>query len=267
MAPVIIGLVMGLGALLSAAFMEKISLGALIAPSPMILVFVGSTGATFVAYKTKEWKRIPKVLGVAFKGVVPDADELVTQFARFADVARKEGMLALEGEIGKVTDPFLKTGLQLVIDGVDGEQVKEVLEIEIESLTERHHSMAGFFLTLGGFAPTFGLMGTIVGLIGVLRNLSDPAKLGEGMALGLLGTLWGVVAANLIFMPLGAKLNRLHEAEVAVRRLAIEGILGIREGMASRVLVERLEARLSPDMRKGHSWRAKAGPAKAKVAA
>lgn len=267
MAPVAIGIVMALGALLSAAILEHISLGALVAPSPMILVFIGSLGATFIAYKTAEWKKIPKVLGVALKGAVPDPDLLVTMFARYADVARKEGMLALEGEIAKIEDPFLKTGLQLVIDGVDGEQVREVLEVEIESLTERHHAMAQFFLTMGGFAPTFGLMGTIVGLIGVLRNLSDPTKLGEGMALGLLGTLWGVVAANLLFMPLGTKLNRLHESEVAVRRLAIEGVLGIREGMAARVLVERLEARLSPDMRRGHAGRAGAKSGSQKAAA
>ena len=267
MAPVAIGMVMALGALLMAAMLEKISFGALIAPSPMILVFVGSLGATFIAYKTKEWKKIPKVLGVAFKGKVPDPDELVTSFAHFADIARKEGMLALEGEIGRIEDPFLKTGLQLVIDGVDGEQVREVLEIEIDALTERHHSMSQFFLTMGGFAPTFGLMGTIVGLIGVLRELSDPTKLGKGMALGLLGTLWGVVAANLLFQPIGTKLNRLHEQEVAVRHLAVEGILGIREGMATRLLVERLEARLSPDMRKGHAGRNASRPAASKEAA
>ncbi len=253
MAPVAIGLFMALGALLFAALLEKISFGALIAPSPMILVFVGSLGATFIAYKTKEWKRVPKVFGVALKGKVPDADALVTTFAHFADVARKEGMLALEGEIGKLEDPFLKTGL--------------ILEVEIESLTARHHDMAAFFLTLGGFAPTFGLMGTIVGLIGVLRDLSDPTKLGKGMALGLLGTLWGVVAANLFFMPIGTKLNRLHDSEVAVRRIAIEGVLGIREGMASRILVERLEARLSPEMRKGHTGRAGKSPAAPQVAA
>ena len=110
-------------------------------------------------------------------------------------------------------------------------------------------------------------MGTIVGLIGVLRDLSDPTKLGRGMALGLLGTLWGVVAANLFFMPIGTKLNRLHDSEVAVRRIAIEGVLGIREGMASRILVERLEARLSPEMRKGHTGRAGKSPAAPQVAA
>lgn len=263
MGAVVIGIVLAVGALLSGAIFDHISITSLVAPAPLILVFVGATGATLVAYKTTEWKNIPKYLTVALKGKVPDPDEVVTLFAHYADVARKEGMLALEGEVGKVEDPFLRTGLQLVIDGVDGEQVREVLEVEIESLTERHHAGAGFFLTLGGFAPTFGLMGTIVGLIGVLKNLSDPTKLGEGMALGLLGTLWGVCAANLFFMPLGTKLNRLHEEEVAVRRLAIEGVLGIREGMAARVLVERLEARLSPEMRRGHAGRsgAKGGTA------
>jgi chemotaxis protein MotA len=255
MAAVLVGLLMAIGALLSGAIFDHLSVMSLVAPAPLVLVFVGATGATLIAYKTTEWKNIPKYLGVALKGKVQDPDEIVTLFARFADLARKEGMLALESEVGKVEDPFLKTGLQLVIDGVDGEQVREVLEVEIEALTERHHAGSQFFLMLGGFAPTFGLMGTIVGLIGVLKNLSDPTKLGAGMALGLLGTLWGVVAANAFFMPLGTKLGRLHDEEVAVRRLAIEGVLGIREGMAARVLVERLEARLSPGMRKGHAGR------------
>src|SRR5207237_7471332 len=138
------------------------------------LVFVGSLGATFIAYKTKEWKLVPKVFSVALKGKVPDADALVTTFARFADIARKEGMLALEGEIAKLEDPFLKTGLQLVIDGVDGEQAREIHEVEIETLAHRHHDIAAFFLTLGGVAPTRGLMGTIVDILGVLLYQSDP---------------------------------------------------------------------------------------------
>src|SRR5437867_3626777 len=162
--------------------------GSLIAPSPLILVFVGCTGASLIGYQMSEWKRIPKAFLVALNGKVPDASETVSAFARYADLARKEGILALEGEIANITDPFLKTGLQLVVDGVDGEEVKEILHTEIEALEGRHHAMAGFFNTMGGDSPTFGLMGTIMGLIGVLGNLSDPAALADGVALGAPGT-------------------------------------------------------------------------------
>ncbi|MGH2734351.1 MAG: motility protein A, partial [Actinomycetota bacterium] len=186
-----------------------------------------------------------------------DPNDLVTQFAKFADMARREGTLALEGEIKKIEDPFLRTGLQLVVDGVDGDQVKEVMMTEIHALKDRHHAGINFFNGTGAFAPTFGLMGTIVGLVGVLADLSDPEKLGHGMALGLLGTLWGVFSANVFYLPLGSRLQRMHEAEVSVKLLTVEGVLAIREGVATRLLVERLEARLAPDMRVGHSQRAK----------
>jgi len=255
-----IGALLAFGALGMAAILEKMNFGSLIAPSPLILVFVGCTGASLIGYQMSEWKRIPKAFLVALKGKVPDASETVSAFARYADLARKEGILALEGEIANITDPFLKTGLQLVVDGVDGEEVKEILHTEIEALEGRHHAMAGFFNTMGGYSPTFGLMGTIMGLIGVLGNLSDPAALGHGMALGLLGTLWGVLGANLFFVPIGTRLTRLHHLEMEVRWLTVEGVLAIREGVAARLLVERLEARLSPDLRVGHQQRSgKAG--------
>ena len=250
-----IGALLAFGALAIAAVLEKMAPASLVAPSPLILVFLGCTGASLIGYQVSEWKRIPKAFLVALTGKVPDASDTVSAFARYADLARKEGILALEGEIGKIEDPFLKSGLQLVVDGVDGEEVKDILDTELEALEGRHNSMAAFFNTMGGYSPTFGLMGTIMGLIGVLGNLSDPEKLGHGMALGLLGTLWGVIGANLFFVPIATRLTRLHHLEMEVRWLTVEGVLAIREGVAARLLVERLEARLSPDLRVGHQQR------------
>jgi chemotaxis protein MotA len=149
----------------------------------------------------------------------------------------------------------MRAGLQMVVDGVDGEQVRAVLEAEMASATERHHASAKFFHAMAGYAPIFGLMGTILGIIGVMGHLSEPSELGHGIALALLGVLYGVVFGNLIYLPIANKLDRLHELEMQVRELVLEGVLAVREGVSARLLIERLEARLAPSERVGHATR------------
>lgn len=261
------GFFLGLLALALATVLEGGSFGGLLSPAPFFLVVFGSFGGTMMGFDTADVKRIPKAVKVALGGKVPDANELITQFGRMAERARQEGTLALESELANCTDRFMKAGLQLVVDGVDGDHVKEVLETELVAVKERHHALIKFFATMGGFAPTFGLMGTIIGLTSVLTNLSDPEQLGHGMSLGLLGTLYGVVFANLFFLPLGARLERLHQLELEVRELTVEGILALREGVSARLLVERLEARLSPEHRVGHAQRKSGGGKPAAAAA
>lgn len=253
------GIFLGFFALALAVVLEGGSFGGLIAPSPFLLVVVGCFGGTMIGYDMADVKRVPKAIKAAMGGKVPDASELITQFGRMAERARQEGTLALESELANCGDTFMKAGLQLVVDGVDGDHVKEVLETELVAVKERHHAMIKFFATMGGYAPTFGLMGTIIGLTSVLTNLSDPEQLGHGMSLGLLGTLYGVIFANLVFLPISARLERFHQMELEVRELTVEGILALREGVSARLLVERLEARLSPDQRVGHAQRKSGG--------
>src|SRR5690606_21880789 len=206
---------------------------------------------SLMSFGLDDIKRIPKALLYAFKGSPPDTDATITELAGLADVARREGMLALEGRLADIDDPFLKTGLQVVVDGLDADQVSEVLQIEIAAADERHQLGISFFKTLGAYAPTFGMLGTVIGLINMLGSLSDPDQLGIGMSLALLTTLYGVLFANLMFLPVAARLERLNSEEMSARDLALDGILSIQSGVSPRVLVERLETYLPPEQRVG----------------
>ena len=249
------GLFMGLAALLSVIFLEGGSIGSLLVPSAILCAIMGPLGPSVMGIEKSDTKNIMKSLKIALGGKAPDPDEVVTLFGRFAERARKEGMLALEAELPTVTDHFMRTGLQLVVDGVDGDHVREVLEAELEAVRERHGSMIKFWGSMSGFAPIFGLMGTILGIIGVMGKLAEPEELGPGIAIALCGVFMGVLWGNLIYLPIANKLTRLHELEMEVRHLALEGVMAVREGMSARLLVERLEAYLSPQQRVGHQKR------------
>lgn len=251
-------MVMFLGGLLVAAVaiavstvMDGNSFGPLIGPSSFVMVFFGTVGGSLMGYGLADIKRIPAALRYAFRATPPDTDAAITQLAGLADVARREGMLALESRLAEIDDPFLRTGLQLVVDGLDADQVSEVLQIELAASDERHQLGISFFKTLGSYAPTFGMLGTVIGLINMLGNLSDPDQLGIGMSLALLTTLYGVLFANLVFLPVASRLERLNSEEMSARDVVMDGILSIQSGVSPRVLVERLETYLPPERRVG----------------
>jgi chemotaxis protein MotA len=168
-----------------------------------------------------------------------------------SEIARKEGVLALEPKLETIDDPFLKMGIQQVVDGLDAEAVRDMLEIEIAGLDERHQTMIGFFKTAGGYAPTMGMVGTVIGLINMLGNLSDPAQLGLGLSVALLTTLYGVLFANFVFMPISLKMKRTHDVEVGAMEMVVDGVLSIQAGAGPRMLAERLLSFLPPPDRVG----------------
>lgn len=260
------GLVLSLLAIVVSTIIDGNSFGPLIGPSSALLVFFGALGAALMAYGTKDLAKIPKAVIYALKGSPPDPDDAVTELAKLADVARREGMLALEGKLDDVSDDFLRRGLQLVVDGLDADQVREVLDIDLAAVDERHKLGIDFFKSVAGFAPTFGMIGTVIGLVNMLQNLSDPDQLGIGMALALLTTLYGVMLANMVFTPISNRLQRLNGQELAARDVAIDGILSIQAGTSPRLLVERLEIYLPPPARVGLNERTK-GPEAAADAA
>ena len=172
---------------------------------------------------------------------------------RFAERARREGLLVLEEEARRIDDDFLQRGMRLAIDGTDPEMVREILSTEIHFLQARHKVGENIFTTLGGFAPTLGIIGTVMGLIHMLANLSDPAKMGPLIAGAFIATLYGVSSANLIFLPIGNKLKARSAEEVIVREVMVEGILSIQTGDNPRIVEEKLKAFLAPKMRAGRS--------------
>jgi chemotaxis protein MotA len=245
-AATLIGIVVGIVGLLGGAIMEGTSPAAFIAPPAFLIVLGGLSGFTIASYGMDGVKRIPKLYKkvmspepVDMKGT---ADALVAQ----AELARKNGLLSLEQSLGSVEDPFMKTGLQLVVDGTEPDLVREVLEGEIEAMETRHHSGAAIFEGAGGAAPTMGIIGTVMGLVHVLENLANPATLGPAISSAFIATLLGVGSANVIFLPVGLRLKQLSGLESAQRTMMLEGILSIQAGDNPRLVAEKLATFVPP---------------------
>lgn len=230
-------------------------------PQAILLIFGGSMCATAISMGTKVFMTLPKLVAETMKQKKSDPSEAIELLTRMADKARREGLLALEEESKKIKDPFLQKGIMLVVDGVDPSQVRAILETNIENLEDRHKKGAAAFAGAGGFAPTFGIIGTVMGLMNALKMLDDPEKLAEAIAGAFLATLWGLLFANLIFLPLGNKLKAKSQEEVHYRNLLTEGILALQAGENPRIVREKLNAFLSPKEIKTDDGKKKAAPA------
>ncbi len=234
-------------AVLGSFVLEGGNVGALISPPALILVFIGTLAIVIASNRFADLGGIFKAtLRALLPGQKVDSAATVSELMRYADIARREGLLALEEKAKSVTDPFLKRGLELVIDGTDSEEVLEGMEAEIAALKERHKVAAKWFADAGGFAPTLGIIGTVLGLVHALEGLSDPGKLGHAISSAFIATLWGVMSANLMWLPLSNKLKRMTAVEVAHRELVVQGILAIQAGVSPRAVGERLKSHLAP---------------------
>lgn len=249
------GLALTVAAIVGAMVLDGNRLGALLSLSALLLVLGGSFGASLMGTDLGDLKRVPGAMLVAVSGKPADLEEGVSSLVVCAEVARREGVLALEQRLDAIHDDFVRDGLQLVVDGVDGAKIRERLDTNLDALADRHESAQRFFKSLAGFAPTIGMIGTVIGLVNMLQSLEDPAQLGMGMALALLTTLYGVLFANLLFVPFATKLERLHELEARAREVCGEGILAVQAGASPRMLVERLEGFLPPERRMGYEER------------
>lgn len=219
---------------------------------PSLMITVGGTiAATVMAYPLSKIKELVKVTAQVFRSREQDPSALIQALVGFAVRARREGLLALESETASALDPFLKKGLGLVVDAVDPEMVRSILETDLAALEERHKAGAGMFETMAMYAPAFGLIGTLIGLIGLLKNLQDPTSIGGNMAVALLTTFYGSVLANMVFIPISGKLKIRSQEEVLMKELMIEGILAIQAGEGPSVITEKLNSFLSPAQRGG----------------
>lgn len=245
----IAGLLLAWGALLGALLMEGGELVALINIPAALLVFGGTLGAATISFRTKQIASLPEVLAQAFTEASHDVTEVISRLVHFAERARREGLLVLEKESQEIEDEFLRKAIRLAVDGTDPELVREILTTEIHFLQARHRVGENIFSTLGGFAPTLGIIGTVMGLIHMLTNLSDPGKMGPLIAGAFIATLYGVSSANLIFLPIANKLKLRSAEEVLVREIMVEGILAIQAGDNPRIVEEKLKAYLAPRMR------------------
>lgn len=247
-----IGIVLALATTFGAMFMAGMNpVGIFFGdPGSILLVFFGSFGATAASGNLPDVKNGIKAFVKAFtSGAPPDSAGSIEKLVEFADTARRDGLLALEGSLDTVDDEFLKQGLMMAVDGTDPEELRETLELDVELMGIRHKTGASFWNNAAGYAPAFGVAGTVIGLIDMLGNLSDPSALGPALAVAFSTTLWGVFLANYIYTPVAMKLKRASAIEVAFRELLVEGILAIQAGANPRSIAGKLSAYLPPSER------------------
>ena len=218
-------------------------------PSLMIVIG-GCLAATCVNFPLKDVIGVMKVVQKAFLGKEPNPEGLIDKMVELAEQARREGILAIERHIDEIDDKFMKNGIQLAVDGSEPEVMRNIMENELYNLQNRHKLGQAIFSAMGMYAPAFGMIGTLIGLIKMLRTLDDPTQIGAGMAVALVTTFYGAVFANLIFLPIAGKLRTRSEKEVLERELIIEGILAIQSGDNPRIIRGKLLTFLAPSARK-----------------
>ncbi len=243
------GLVLGLLSLFVAFVMEGGSPLALFGLSAGLIVLGGTIGAVIVSFGGRQLKSIPALLKIAFVNKAEDPLDVIDQLVALATIARREGILALEDKVESYSDEFFKNGIRLVVDGVDPELVRGILENELSAIEARHETGASIFETAGGYAPTMGIIGTVMGLIHVLGNLSNINKLGPLIATAFIATLYGVGSANLFWLPIATKLRTRSKEEMLGRELVLEGILSIQAGENPTILGQKLRVFLAPGKR------------------
>jgi chemotaxis protein MotA len=240
-----IGLGLGVVAILGGNMLEGGHPSSLLMLPAILLVFGGTIGAAVAGGTVTDAKNAVGSLKKAFTWKQAPSSELVPVVVSLAEKARREGLLALESAVEDCDDPFLQQGVTLVVDGTDPDELREILEAELYAKRTADKQGAKFFNDMGGYAPTIGIIGTVMGLVHVLENLSKPEELGHLIAGAFLATLWGVLSANIIWLPIGSRLKRISDLEVARMELVIEGVMAIQSGSNPRVVAQRLRSLLT----------------------
>jgi chemotaxis protein MotA len=241
-----IGIAVAAVGILLSAMMDGTSPAAFMNMPALIIIIAGTGGATMASCGMDGMKKIPALYKQVISAEPPDVQGRVTLLVSLAEQARREGLLALDAQIAEIDDEFTKKGLQLVVDGTDPELVRAILEAEIDGMAARHHAGVLPFEKAGGFAPTIGIIGTVMGLVHVLQNLSAPATLGPSISSAFIATLMGVASANVIYLPVASRLKAMSAAEIELRTLTLEGILSVQAGDNPRVVADKLTSFVAP---------------------
>jgi chemotaxis protein MotA len=245
----ILGIVSAFGLVLY-AILSSSGLGIFIDFPSVFIVIGGTIGVTLITFPLGDAIGVIKVVMNVFFVRTSEAGNVIPTLVDFSGKARRDGILALESATGEVEDKFLSKGIQLAVDGLEPRIITDILEKEIEYVQERHGQGANMFAAMGTIAPSMGLIGTLVGLVQMLQNLSDPSSIGPAMAVALLTTFYGAILANMIFLPVSGKLKVRHKEEILGMELMLEGILSISAGDNPRTLEQKLESFIPPAQRK-----------------
>ncbi|MEO1007059.1 MAG: MotA/TolQ/ExbB proton channel family protein [Planctomycetota bacterium] len=225
------------------------NVGALIDPTSVFVVILGATGACVIAFPLSRMTGIVGVVKKSFFNELGDPAETITELVRYAEVARREGILSLENLMGEMKDPFIVRGVKMAVDGTDPELIRAILDTELEALTERHGSNKAVLDAFAKYAPAYGMIGTLLGLIFMLQSMDDPSKIGPGMAVALITTLYGALIANLFASPIADKLAAKDAEEMLVKTIIVTGVMAIQSGDNPRVVESKLLTFLPPSQR------------------
>lgn len=247
----LVGVLLGVIAVFVGMLLKGASFSVLINPAAFLIIIVGTIASVTVAFPMKELKRVPKLFKILFTETkMKDDIEIIKLFSDWADLARREGLLALESKADEIDDPFLKNGLTLAIDGQNADYIRDVLTEEVDAMEQRHASGALIFSQAGAYAPTLGVLGAVVGLIAALGDMSDIDKLGHAISAAFVATLLGIFTGYVLWNPFSNKLKRKSAEEARQKRMIIEGILSVLEGEAPRVIEQKLASYLIMEERK-----------------
>lgn len=240
----VFGLLLGIGAILAGQVLEGGHLGSLFQPTAFLIVMGGTAGAVMLQSPVPVFLRGMKMIRWVFIPPAIDPSALIRKVANWSQIARREGLLALEAQFSTTKDPFEIKGLQLLVDGAEPSSLREVLEVQIDNYEAQLKLSAKIWESAGGYSPTIGILGAVMGLIHVMENLTDPAKLGEGIAVAFVATIYGVGLANLVFLPVAKKLLVNIRHLVTMREIYVDGLVGIANGDNPRVIESRMQSYL-----------------------
>lgn len=240
----IIGLVLGFGAVIGGQVLEGGHLSAILQPTAALIVLGGTCGATFVSFPLGSLLQALKSMRKALFPPKASHEAIIRDMIGYAAKARKNGLISLEQEAQNIKDTFTKKGVTLVVDGIDPQKLRETMEIELNAFEEHAKVSAEVFEAAGGFAPTIGIIGAVLGLIHVMSNLSDSANLGKGIAVAFVATIYGLMTANIICIPVSTKLKQRIKEELLLKEMVIEGLIAIQNGENPHFIEQRLRSYL-----------------------
>lgn len=240
----VLGLIIGLTAIIGGQMLEGGHVSSLFQPTALLIVVGGTFGAVLLQSPKATFMRGMRMFKWVWYPPIINQMQLITLITNWGQVARREGLLALEAQIGLQKDLFVKKGLQLLVDGAEPDRLREVLEVDIVTFEDNQRQAARIWESAGGYSPTIGILGAVMGLIHVMENLTDPAKLGAGIAVAFVATIYGVGLANLVLIPIGNKLKSIVARQVKVREMVIDGLIGIANGDNPRIIESRLRGYL-----------------------
>lgn len=245
----LVGLLLAIGLIIGSILMGSAPFTAFVDIPSFLVVVGGASAAALICFPLKTMLGVPKIAMKVLLNKNQDRLALIKQIVALAETARRDGLLALESKIQEIDNPFVRTGIQMAVDGSTPEVVEEVLRTEVNAISQRHRDGKSIMDQLARFAPAYGMIGTLMGLIMMLSDMSDPSGIGAGMAVALITTLYGAIVANVFFSPFAEKLGLLSRNELTVMEIAIRGVMAIQSGESPRAIDQKLRTFLPPSQR------------------